>query len=183
MKRSSAEKMSYLLRPCRSELDYEGYIKLLLQHHAELNLPYPFAVKLSFISSPLVFGRALLILNEDTYEIIGAAGFVYGTGPNQYEDRHICQIEVAFLKEKYRHSFLFAQGLTALVQEMKAGNPEVERVQLWVREDDEGMGRLTAKISGFPGSSRSVVNQLVCHQFPYQAIEAYCQRFRDRWGL
>jgi hypothetical protein len=174
--------MSYLLRPCRMEMDNEGYIKFLLQHHAELNLPYTFAVKLSFISSPLIFGRALLIFSEDPYEIVGAAGFVYGTGSNQYEDRHICQIEVAFLKEEYRHSFLFAQGLTTLVDEMKTGNPDVEKVQFWISEEHEGMERLFSRFSAFPGSSRSVVNNLICHQVLFQSLETYCHRFRSRWN-
>lgn len=172
--------MLFQFRPCNFEMDYETYIRFLLQHHDELNLPYPFAVKLSFIGSPLLFGKAMLIFSEEPYDVVGAAGFVYGTGPNQYEDRHICQVEVAFLLREYRCTSLFMQGLHALVGEMKAGNPDVEMVQFWTSENQAGLEKLFSKFHALPGSNRFTVNNLVCHQISFHELEAYCSRFESR---
>ncbi len=72
--------MEFMFRPCELEMDDELYIQFLLEHHNNLNLPYEFAVKLSFLSSPLIAGKAMLILREEPYEVVGAAGFVFGTG-------------------------------------------------------------------------------------------------------
>jgi hypothetical protein len=160
------------------EMDFDQYIKFLLQHHDELNLPYSFSMKLSFISSPLIFGKAVLIFNEDPYEIAGAAGFVYGTGANSFEDKHICQIEVAFLQKAYRHKFLFVHGLQAMVATIKADNPEVELVQFWVSPDQKELDRLLAKFSALPGSTKSRVNSLDFYQIPFHELEAFCHRFR-----
>lgn len=175
--------MYFEFRSCKLELDYETYVKFLLQHHDELNLPYSFAVKLSFISSPLIFGKAMLILNEEPYEIAGAAGFVYGTGTNQYEDRHVCQLEVAFLQQGYRRTSLFAQGLQALVNEMKAGNPDVEQVQFWTPLSNGELEKLFSKFSSLPGSTRSIINGLAFYTVPFRELESYSARLYARLKL
>ncbi|MDQ1912526.1 hypothetical protein RAC89_19220 [Paenibacillus sp. GD4] len=156
-------------------------MKFLLRHFADLNLPYAFAVKLSFVSSPLIFGKAMLILSDDDYDVVGAAGFVYGTGANSYEDRHICQVEVAYLRPEYRRTTLFMQGLLTLLGEIKAGSPEVEKVQFWVAEGQSEEERLFSKFTALPGSERHIVNGLVCHQIPFRELEDYCSRFRRRY--
>jgi len=175
--------MDFEFRPCTLELNYEAYVKFLLQHHDELNLPYSFAVKLSFISSPLLFGKAMLIFNEEPYEIAGAAGFVYGTGNNQYEDRHVCQVEVAFLQQGYRRTSLFTQGLQALVNEMKAGNPDVEKVQFWTSPSNGELEKLFSKLSALPGSTRSVINGLAFYTVPFRELESYSTRLYARLKL
>src|SRR6478752_5186562 len=103
--------MSFEFRVSEFEMDHEAYMDFLLRHHDELNLPYTFSMKLSFISSPLFLGKAMLIISEESYDMVGAAGFGYGTGPGDYEDQHICQIEVAFIEKELRSTSLFIQGL------------------------------------------------------------------------
>ncbi|MDF2661183.1 MAG: hypothetical protein K0Q94_3974 [Paenibacillus sp.] len=175
--------MTFLLRPCELEMNFKSYIEFLLQHHAELNLPYSFAMKLSFVGSPLIFGKAMLAYEEESYETVGAAGFVYGTGANGYEDRHICQVEVAFILAEYRRTSLFVQGLRALIDLIREGNPEVEQVQFWTAADPTDTDKLFAKFSALPGSTRSVVNELAFYTISFRELEAYCRRFERRTGL
>ncbi|UJF33849.1 hypothetical protein [Paenibacillus hexagrammi] len=157
-------------------------MKYLLEHDHELNLPYSFAVKLSFVSSPLVFGKAMLIFSEEPYEIVGAAGFVYGTGANEYEDREVCQVEVAFIQEEFRHTSLFVQGLLALVEMIKEGNPDVERIQFWASASAEKESeRLFSKLSVLQGGTKSVVNDLALYTVPFHALETYCRRWDRRY--
>ncbi|CAG7648552.1 hypothetical protein PAESOLCIP111_05622 [Paenibacillus solanacearum] len=156
-------------------------MKFLLRHYTDLNLPYDFAVKLSFISSPLLFGKAMLILSEEDYDVVGAAGFVYGTGPNGYEDRHICQVEVAYLRPEYRRTTLFMQGLLKLLGEIQSGGPEVEIVQFWVTEGQSEEDKLFSKFIGLPGSKRFLVNGLACHQVLFRELEDYCSKFKKRF--
>lgn len=173
--------MHYLCRPCSTELDYEEYMTFLLRHDAELNLPYPFAVKLGFLSSPLLFGKAMLVLSEEDYDVVGAVGFVYGTGANNYEDRQICQVEVMYLRPEHRRQTLFVQVLLALLAKLQEGGEAVERVQFWVKEDRTEENRLFSKALALPGSERHLVNGLFCYQIPYRELENYCLRFRRRY--
>ena len=173
--------MHYFCRLCTTELDYEGYMKFLLRYHAELNLPYPFAVKLSFMSSPLLFGRAMLILSEEDYEVIGAVGFVYGTGVNHYEDRQICQVEVMVIRPEHRRQTLFVQVLLKLLDWIREGNQEVETIQFWVQEQPAGGNRLFTRCLALPGSERHPVNDLVCYRIPFREMESYCRRFHKRY--
>ncbi|MCS7459810.1 hypothetical protein N0M98_06610 [Paenibacillus doosanensis] len=158
-------------------MDFEAYVKYLLQRHDELNLPYSFAVKLGFLGSPLIFGKAMLIWNEEPYELAGAAGFVYGTGANQYEDRHICQIEVAFIDKAYRGTTLFLRGLQELLRLIRSDNPEAVQVQFWVPAGDTGLAGLLSKFGRLPGSTQSVVNELVLYTVVMDELETYCRRF------
>jgi hypothetical protein len=158
-------------------------MKFLLRHNTDLNLPYAFAVKLSFISSPLIFGKAMLILSDENYDVVGAVGFVYGTGANGYEDRHICQVEVAYLRPEYRRKTLFMQALLAVLDQIKAGSPVVEKVQFWVAEGQSDEERLFSKFNALPGSERLLVNGMACYQIWYRELENYCRSFRKRFPM
>ncbi|MEI7024081.1 hypothetical protein WBG83_00035 [Paenibacillus sp. y28] len=135
-------------------------------------------MKLSFLCSPLMFGKALRIMDEETYEMVGAAGFVLGTGANHYEDREICQVEVAFIRKEYRSSPLFVQLLESLVATMKEANPDLAQVQFWVPAEQKDLDRLCSKFLALPGSVKSVVNKLAFYTVPFPALEAYCRRLK-----
>lgn len=161
------------------EMDLELYISFLLEHHGELNLPYSFAMKLSFIASPLVLGKALMIFNEEPYEMIGTAGFVYGTSAHDYEDRHICQVEVAFIQKAYRQTSVFAQGLRELVRVIKADNEAVQQVQFWTPVDQPDLDRLLGRFTLLPHATKSIVNNMAFYTIPFDELESYCNRLRD----
>lgn len=171
--------MAVYFRTCKFEMDSEVYIRYLIEHHDDLELPYPFAMKLSFISSPLILGNAMLIVNEEPYRIIGAAGFVYGTGAQDYEDRHICQIEVAFIEPSYRSTRLFVKGLAALIEYVDEGNPEVKVVQFWSPTPHDSLERLWGKLAALPGAEvvASASSQLSLYKIPMSAIRVYIQQF------
>ncbi len=169
--------MPYLFRVCHLEMDYETYSRYVLTHHADLNLPYSFAVKLSFVASPLVLGRAMLVLDEEGYEPLGAFGVVYGTGARHYEDRHICQIELVYLASEYRCKPLFIQGLTRLLAEAKADNPDIDLVQFWAPMNDRGLDKLFARFRSLPGATATQVNDLMLHAVSYRELIAYCESF------
>jgi len=170
--------MSFVFRTSEFEMDHEAYMNFLLRHHDQLNLPYPFALKLSFISSPLFLGKAMLAIEEESYEMVGAAGFGYGTGPGEYEDRHICQVEVAYIVEGLRRTSLFTLGLRALLQAIQADNPDVRQVQFWISTSDERLNRLFVKFLALPGASRSIVNDLALIAVPFDELDAYANRLR-----
>ena len=168
--------MGFEFRPCEFEMDYEAYMRFLLQHDSELNLPYAFGMKFSFIGSPLFLGKAMLVFAEEPYEVVGAAGFVYGTGAHGYEDREVCQVEVACIRPEYRSVTLFRDGLKALVDLIRASNPDVQRLQFWTKADHGRLDRLFAKFGALPGATRSDVNDLTCYVVPFPALEQYCRR-------
>ncbi len=170
--------MHFQFRPCELEMDHEAYMNFLLQHHNELQLPYSFALKLSFISSPLILGKALLIFNEEPYQIVGAAGFVYGTGANDYEDNHVCQVEIAFLQKDYQGTLLFIHGLLALIDLIKASNPDVQQIQFWASTDNKAIKRIFSKFSNWPGSTQSIVNHMTLYSLSFHELVLYGHRFR-----
>ncbi len=170
--------MSFQFRPCELEMDHEAYMNFLLQHHEELQLPYSFSLKLSFMSSPLIMGRAMLVFSEEPYQIVGAVGFVYGTGANDYEDQHVCQIEIAFIEKLYRGSLLFSHGLQALIDLISVDNPDVQQIQFWASTDNKDLSKLFSKFSAWSGSTQTTVNNLILYTLSFPMLEAYCHHLR-----
>ncbi|MBB6635259.1 hypothetical protein [Cohnella thailandensis] len=167
-----------MYRRCDKEPDHAAYTKFLIRHQNELNLPYSFPVKLSFIAAPLLYGQALLILEEESYEIAGAAGFVLGTGANEYEDTNVCQIEVAFLREGYRSSTLFARALRVLLESIRVMNPAVETVQFWAPADLDSAKRLYTRWRGLPGSSVRIEGSLALYSVSFEELDRFSRCYR-----
>lgn len=175
--------MQFLFRPCVFEMDHKAYVNFLIAHHNELNLPYPFAMKLSFLSSPLIYGKALLVFEQDCYELVGAAGFVYGTGDNDYEDRQTAQVEVVYLSKPYRTGKLFFELMRNLIRLMQEEEPQVTRVQFWAMPRDPAHVRLFGKFLALPGSSSETAeNGLKLHQAEYSELEAYILRYSSAYA-
>lgn len=173
--------MEIRFRPCVFERDHKAYVKFLIQHYDQLQLPYSFAMLLSFISSPLMYGKAMIAVDKELDEIVGAAGFVYGTGIHDYADRHVCQLEVVFLLEAYRGTALFSRFLQAIAEMMKAGEPDVRFVQFWARAKQERQQRLFSKFLALPGAtSQTMANGLTQYVAPFHPFEAYCLRLADK---
>lgn len=160
-------------------MDHEAYMRFLLQHHDDLNLPYSFAMKLSFLASPLFNGDAMLILDEERNELAGAVGIVYGTGAGGYKDRHIGQIEIAYLLPEYRRTTLFLSGLRAMIGMIKFGEPSVEQLQFWIAADNDELRELFLRLSALPDSSMELVNGMAHYKVSLQSLEALCRRFRE----
>ncbi|WP_156926656.1 hypothetical protein [Cohnella panacarvi] len=159
-------------------MDHEAYMRFLLQHHDDLNLPYSFAMKLSFLASPLFNGDAMLIFDEERNELAGAVGIVYGTGAGRYEDRHICQIEIAYLLPEYRRTTLFLSGLRALIGLIKFGEPTVEQLQFWVAADNDALRERLSRLPALPDSSMEIAEGMAHYKVSLQSLVALCRRFR-----
>jgi len=171
--------MPYFIRRCELEMDNLSYIRFLLRHHDQLNLPYSFAAKLSFISGPLLFGKALLVYSEEPYEVVGAAGFVYGTGADEFQDREVCQIEVVFLRKEARNALLFRNLMIELLHAMKEEGLDVRKVQFWAVEGHKAYGSMLSKLARLPDSQIKAVNELSLYSLSFQQLERYCERISD----
>ncbi|OXS57287.1 hypothetical protein B1A99_17515 [Cohnella sp. CIP 111063] len=169
--------MPYLFRVCRFDMDHEAYIKFVLDNHRDLNLPYPFHIKLSFAGSPLLMGKAMLVIDEESYELVGAAGFVFGTGANDHQDRDVCQAELAFLLPQHRGTPLFVRALQALLDVAREANPDVEWFQFWVPGDRTELIKLCSKLASLPGASLQAANGTSLVRIPFEELAAYVRSF------
>ncbi|MDI4648201.1 hypothetical protein [Cohnella hashimotonis] len=170
-----------IFRRCELEMDHASYLRYLISRHASLHLPYSFATKLSFLASPLVLGRAMLIHCEDTYENLGAFGFAYGTGPGEYEDRENCQLEVFYIEEKRRTPDLLLAAASELVEDIREGYAGVRYIQFWVPSSPETReGRLLRRIASLPEASRTVNGSLALYKLPLDQLERWVRGLASR---
>ncbi|MDQ0171249.1 hypothetical protein [Paenibacillus tundrae] len=129
--------MSGYFSVCSTYMYQHRYMDFLLANYKELNMPYPFPVTLSYISSPLLIHGGAILYFDDEDEPAGALGYIYGTGENDYEDRHVIQIQVAFLTEQNRGSRLFLEGLCFLIQHLaeQADAELPQEIHFWTAKD------------------------------------------------
>lgn len=154
------------------------YLTFLLEHDEELNLPYDFGTRLSFIASPLEFGKAILCFNDETREVIGAVGLVYGTGANDYEDTDVCQIEAAFIRKPFRRTKLFGRVLeyvTALLA--KEG---VRQIRFCTPTGQSGLTRMLSKLGGDPQTIVTKLGALDAYQIDFEKWLDCSKRYARR---
>lgn len=169
--------MSYYFSICSSEMYQQKYLEFLLEHYKQLHLPYPFPVSLSFIASPVLMERESFLCFNEEDEIIGAFGYIYGTGENEYEDTHIVQIQIAFLQEKYRRTKLFLKGLQFLTQYIAQLDKEVEEFRFWAPANSYLRG-LFSKIAKREASSETAFGSIDEYRASFPAWHTYAAGFR-----
>ncbi|MBT2284222.1 hypothetical protein J7E78_11810 [Paenibacillus polymyxa] len=148
--------MSRYFSICSTYMYQHRYMDFLLAHYKKLNMPYNFPVTLSYISSPLLMGGGAILCFDDQDEIAGALGYIHGTGEHDYEDRHVIQLQIAFIKEEYRGSRLMVEALQFLLQHIDE-QEEIESVQemrFWAVKDRINQ-RLFSKFAKRIGSTES----------------------------
>src|SRR5690554_3118982 len=105
---------------------WDEYFLLLMRRYEDLGLPYPFDMTFSFIGNPIVSGNALIVQTEDSGDTIGAIGFVFGTGEDQYTDDSVCQVEALYIEPRWRRK-VTAMMLLEFIACLYQGQHQVER--------------------------------------------------------
>lgn len=131
---------------CCTERSQHYYIDFLLSRYEDLNLKYSFSSVLGYLSSPLLMAGTAVLCYDEKDTICGAFSYIHGTGENNYQDRHIIQIQAAYLDKAYRHSRWFVEGLRFLTEHLHDQEEEVTDIQFWAPGDDRSR-RLFSKFA------------------------------------
>ena len=122
----------YYVQACSMEKYREKYITFVLEHYSALNLPYTFPVALSFLSSPVLMNKQPFICLTEEEETVGAFGYIRGTADEQYTNRHIAQMQVAFIHEHHRGTRVFWEGLRSLAEHNAMEKEPIQEFRFWV---------------------------------------------------
>lgn len=169
---------NFIFRRCELDMDHASYVRYLISRHDRLSLPYDFAVKLSFVAGPLLFGKAMLVHHEDSYRKLGAIGFTYGTGSDEYGDRETCQLEVFYIEPACRTPDLLLAAASELVDCIREGEAAARYIQFWTPAAPEG--RLLRRIAGLPGASRTESGPLALYRLPLDELARWIAALAER---
>lgn len=136
--------MSYYVQECKTEVYGQVYTTYLLNHYADLNLPYAFSVAFQFLTSPLLVGSAFLCFN-DRDEVVGAFGYIRGTGEKNYQDTHVAQLQIIYLSEAHRGGTLLGAALQSLMEQVEEQAEEIRQFHFWV-PSNLSLHRLCSKL-------------------------------------
>ncbi|OUS76354.1 hypothetical protein B1748_11760 [Paenibacillus sp. MY03] len=172
--------MYYTFSVSASHMYHRKYLDFLLSHYEGLGMPYSFPVSFNFIASPLLMedSRCILCLDDDG-EAVGALGYIRGTGEGDYEDRHILQLQVAYLVEKCRRTPVFLRGLQFLTEYLEEETEEVAELVFWTKQDAY-LARLFGKFAERTSVSGTAAGDLYAYRVTLAQLKAYLGRFASR---
>ncbi|OBR68082.1 hypothetical protein A7K91_07650 [Paenibacillus oryzae] len=136
--------MGYYVQECKTEFYGQVYATYLLSHYADLKLPYSFSMAFQFLTSPLLVGSAFLCFNDQD-EVVGAFGYIRGTGEKNYEDTHVAQLQIIHLSEAHRGGVLLGVALQGLMEQVREQAEEIRHFHFWV-PSKLGLHRLCSKL-------------------------------------
>lgn len=168
---------------CRTTRYQHHYIDFLLARYNDLNLKYPFPVSLSYMASPLLMDGAAILCFDDKDEICGACGYIHGTGEKDYEDRHIIQIQVAYLAESCRSTRWFFEGLRFLAEHLSDQEEEIQEILFWVPGDSPNR-RLYSKFAELTSTVEQPGSSLAGYRVHIAQLQDYLSSltpFRERY--
>ncbi|XOK60697.1 hypothetical protein ACJ7K1_29990 [Paenibacillus elgii] len=169
--------MSYYFSICASEKYQEKYIEFMLMNYQKLNLPYSFPLTLSFLASPILMKEEAILCFNDEDELVGALGYIYGTGENDYQDTHIVQIQAVFLLDEYRRTRLFLRGLQYLTQFIAQSNRPVTELRFWTPAQDD-LRKLCGKLAERTDVRDTAFGTMEEYRAPFSDWHAYAMKFR-----
>lgn len=167
-----------ILRCGRDDLLWDDYFLLLMRNYPDLGLPYPFDMTLSFVGNPICAGDALIARNAKSGETVGALGFVFGTGADEYTDRSVCQVEALYVKPGWRQTAVPALLLLHFADYLEQCRPGIERIQFWSPADLPALDRLFRKFSEGIKTSEKSFGRIRLYETDVHRIAAYAQPFR-----
>lgn len=169
--------MGYYFSVCSTHMYQFNYIDFVLEHYRELNLPYAFPAALSYIASPLLMESEPILGFDDEDQVVGALGYIHGTGENNYADRHIVQLQAAYIVERHRRTGLFVQGLQFLLQHLALQEEKVEELRFWT-ENTPSNRRLYTKFAKRFASADNDSGSLDAYRVSTSELQAYLAKFR-----
>ncbi|GMK48783.1 hypothetical protein PghCCS26_59130 [Paenibacillus glycanilyticus] len=158
---------------CATEACQRKYMDFLLANYEDLRLPYPFLVAFGFIASPILMGQECVLCLDGEGEVIGAFGYIHGTGEGNYEDRHVVQLQVALLSESYRCTRFFLEGLQMLARHLNELNGAVNELVFWTGMDDYAI-RLFNKFAERTGDGELAIG----YQVTLRQLNKYLAKFK-----
>ncbi|MNM92574.1 hypothetical protein D3C81_1049120 [compost metagenome] len=173
--------MDYYFSPCLTNVYQHQYIDFVMEHYIDLNLPYPFEESFGYIVSPLLMDGVSILCFDDEDEIAGAFSYIYGTGEHEYTDRHIIQVQVAFIVEQHRRTGLFAKSLQYLLQHLEAesSTEQVTELRFWTACNDYSR-RLFEKFAERYATAESERGQLDGYRMLVSELRTYVDRLQTK---
>ncbi|SDE93217.1 hypothetical protein SAMN04488542_103256 [Fontibacillus panacisegetis] len=173
--------MDYYFSPCITNMYQHRYVDFLLEHYTELKLTYPFQEAFSYIVSPLLMEGVSILCFDNEEETAGAFSYIYGTGEHDYTDRHIVQIQVAFIVERHRRTGLFAKALQYLLEHIEAdeSKEQVTELRFWTACNDYNR-RLFEKFAERYAMAENECGQMDGYRVLISELRTYLDRLQTR---
>lgn len=169
--------MPITIRTCQEDHEYEQYIRFFLKHRDQMTPPYPIAYAVQVLALQILKGHIIIGL-DDNEEVMGSLAYYYGTPEQQFEDRQHVLIEVLLIKEEYRKTLAFMQGLIYLASEIEDSGLQVDQVLFYAHSESAYLKRLYSKFAKQVSKREAHLGEIDVYAIPFEQWLQYCRSLR-----
>jgi hypothetical protein len=124
----------------------------------------------------------ILAFNQDD-ELIGAIGYILGTGEHEYEDIHVVQIQTLFIEPFYRGSRLFLRGLQFFLDRLQEHDITVTELRFWTPALDELRSLIGKFAQPAAVATQAEFGALDEYRIPYTDLLVFAKKFKPEFAL
>lgn len=171
--------MQFEVMRCSAFMYMQRYMEFILDNYSELNIPYPFNVSLSYLSSPILLDGEVFLALDDENEVIGAISYIYGTADQNYSNREVIQFQIAYLSKPYRTSSVFLLMLQLISQYLVYIEDSIEELRFWSKPDLYLERIVNKRMDCAIKHYESIYGSLHEYRIPFAIFQQYTSQFHQ----
>lgn len=139
--------MSINYKVCTSDEDYAQASLFLIKHRRDLHPSFLVIDMVELIYSYITEGN-LIVVTEEEGQVVGMAGYYYGTPELDYSDKHeVVFVDQAIITRSRRSTRVFLRGFQYLANQITQDHPEVHEFRFAALSDNTYLQRLYSKFA------------------------------------
>lgn len=163
----------------REEVELEKCVDFVLRHRRDFYPAYNLGLILKFLSEAMHHGELVAGLNEKG-EIVGIAGYVYGTPEKKFIDKHRVQFELVCITQAYRKTGLFFQGLRQVVANLTQAETDVREIEFYAPANHPYLRKLFSKFATLTSTIQTKFGLEDLFLVTIENLTRYCDRLKPR---
>jgi hypothetical protein len=125
---------------------------------------------------------AILAFNQDD-KLVGAIGYILGTGEQEYADTDVIQIQTIFIEPSYRGTRLFLRGLQFFMERLQEHDTAVTELRFWTPALDELRSLLGKFAEPAVVATQAEFGALDEYRIPYTDLLVFAKKFKPEVAL
>ncbi|NOV01066.1 hypothetical protein [Paenibacillus planticolens] len=162
---------------CVTDDDFAQASLFFLANRRDMHPSYSTIDTITLLYRYMKQGRIIQALDRDE-RMIGVSAYYHGTPEHDFEDKHIALMDMAVLSRTHRGSRMFLKGLSFMVDEITAGEPDVQEIQLAALADNVYLCRLYAKFTDSSREFDSEMGKQVIFSVKINNLKAFLDKYK-----
>lgn len=161
------------------EAELEKCVDFVLRHRRDFYPAYNLGMVFVFLNEAMQQGE-IVAGRDEQGEIIGIAGYAYGTPEKKFADKHRLRFQLVCIAPRHRKSGLFLQGLRHIVDHLARPETGVREIEFYVPDNRPDLRKLFSKLAVLTSTVESKFGREDYYVAAIEDLKMYCDRWKPR---